>query len=189
MEFREVIESRHAVRHFRDDPVPRESLGRVVSAARVAPSAYNEQPWRLFVLRGEGRRRLGGLIAQATIHLEEMIDTLGQDGVDEAAHWYASLGDAPVLVAIASPCSADGLVRLNRHLSVGAVLENLLLAAVDEGLSACPITYSHWVEGEIAELLELPKDWDVLTVVAIGLPTDRKTGSPRRREDDTVWLD
>ena len=65
----------------------------------------------------------------------------------------------------------------------------MLLAAVDEGLGACNITFSHWVEDEIAELLGLPDDWDVLTVVAIGWPGEVPPAAPPRRSDDAVWLD
>lgn len=189
MEFSDVIASRHSVRHFEPTPVPREQLERIIGSARRAPSSLNEQPWKFFVLTEEPRRQLGEHIAQTTIHLSEYMDVLGPDGLEDAAQWYSSLGDAPVLIAIASPVSEDSLGKLNRHLSVGAALENLLLATVNEGLSACNITFSHWVEDEIADLLGLPDDWDVLTVVAVGVSSDVPPVSPARRTDDTVWLD
>ena len=188
MEFRDVIGKRHSVREFLPDPVDREQLRRVIQSAERAPSAQNEQPWRFFVTSGETRHRLGKIIAQTTIHLSEYVE-LGADGHEEAAHWYSELGKAPVLIAVASPFTDDTLVKLNRHLSVGAALENLLLAAVDEGLAACNITYSHWVEDEIAELLGLPDDWDVLTVVAVGKPAAHESAAPARHADDSVWLD
>jgi nitroreductase len=93
------------------------------------------------------------------------------------------------MVAVTSPSSDDALAKLNRHLSVGAAIENVLLAVVDEGLAACNITFSHWVEDEIAELIGLPEDWDVLTVIAIGKPGEVPAKAPARRTDDAVWLD
>jgi len=189
MEFKELVKKRHSVREFLPDPVDREQLQRVVQAAESAPSSHNEQPWRFFVASGETRGRLGKIIAQTTIHLSEYMDVLGPAGYEDAAHWYSELGKAPVLIAVASPFAEDKPTKVNWHLSVGAAVENLLLAAVDEGLAACSITYSHWVEDEIADLLGVPEDWDVLTVVAVGHPADVPPAAPDRRPDDTVWLD
>jgi nitroreductase len=189
MELRDAIAGRHSMRDFRPDAVPRDVLERLISAAALAPSSMNEQPWRFFVATGESRRALGKLIAQATIHLSEYMDVLGPKRYEDAMHWYSSLGEAPALIAIASPLTEDALAKLNRHLSVGAAVENLLLAAVDEGLGACNITFSHWVEDEIAELLELPDDWDVLTIVAVGWPGDAPPVAPEHRSSDAVWLD
>ena len=189
MEFKELVKKRHSVREFLPDPIDREQLRRVVQAAESAPSSLNEQPWRFFVTSGETRGRLGKIIAQTTIHLSEYMDVLGPAGYEDAAHWYSELGKAPVLIAVASPFAEDELGKLNRHLSVGAAIENLLLATVNERLAACSITYSHWVEHEIADLLGVPKDWEVLSVIAVGHPADVPPAAPARRPDDTVWLD
>ena len=189
MEFRELIQKRHSVREFLPDPVDHEQLERVIRVAESAPSSQNAQPWRFFVTTGEMRLRLGRVIAQTTIHLSEYMDVLGPSGYEDAARWYSELGKAPVLIAVASPFAEDKLAKLNRHLSVGAAIENLLLAAVDEGLAACNITYSHWVEDEIADLLGVPEEWEVLSVVAIGHPADVPPAAPARRPDDTVWFD
>lgn len=189
MEFQELVRARHSVRDFSPEPVDRERLERIIAAGELAPSSANEQPWRFYVITGESRSRLGKLIAHTTIHLSEFMDVLGPKGYEEVAHWYSDLGRAPVLVAVTSPSSQDALAKLNRHLGVGAAIENVLLAAVDEGLAACNITFSHWVEDEIAELIDLPKDWDVLTVIALGKPGDVPPKAPPRRTDDAVWLD
>lgn len=189
MQFQELIRARHSVRDFRPEPVDRAVIERIISAAQLAPSSANEQPWRFFVTTGESRAALGRVIAHTTIHLAEYIDSLTPEAYDQAAAWYSDLGGAPVLVAVTSPCTDDALAKLNRHLAVGAAVENILLAAVDEGLAACNITYSHWVEDEIADLLQLPDNWDVLTIIALGHPGTLPPRAPARRADDTVWLD
>jgi nitroreductase len=189
MEFREVIRTRRSVRHFRPDPVSDEALRRVVDAARLAPSAQNKQPWRFYVATGQSRLTLGKLLAQATIHLTEYVDILGPKEHEKAVEWYTSLGEAPVIVVVTSPPNDDPFGLLTRNLSVGAALENLLLAAVDEGLAACNITYSHWVADDLSAELDLPHGWEILSVVALGHPDDTDLLSQTRRPDDTVWLD
>ena len=41
----------------------------------------------------------------------------------------------------------------------------------------------------IADLLGVPEEWEVLSVIAVGHPTDVLPAAPARRPDDTVWLD
>ena len=184
-----MVRARRSVRDFRPDPLSREGLSRVIEAARLAPSSSNEQPWRFFVASGEKRRELGRIIAQATIHLSEYMEVLGPRGYEAAARWYSSLGGAPTLILVSAPTSDDDLIARNRHISVGTAIENLLLAVVDEGWAGCNITYSHWVEDELATALGLPDGREILTVVAVGLAGDGKPKAQERRPDDTVWFE
>jgi nitroreductase len=48
----DAVTSRRAVRGFTDEPVPREVLERVLSAASWAPSGSNLQPWHIYVVTG-----------------------------------------------------------------------------------------------------------------------------------------
>jgi nitroreductase len=189
MELWHALRSRHSVRDFTDEPVSREALERVVAAASLAPSSRNEQPWKFYVITGETRKEVGTIIAQTTIHLSDYMEVLGQAGYEDAVTWYSSLGDAPALIAVASPASDEALLRLNRHLSVGAAVENMLLACVGEGLAACNITFSHWVEDELADKLGLPEDWEILTVIAVGFPGSNPPLAPAHSADVAVWLD
>jgi nitroreductase len=49
--FLEVIRNRRSVRQFKPDPVPEEHLLKIVDAARMAPCAGNEQPWKFLVVQ------------------------------------------------------------------------------------------------------------------------------------------
>src|SRR4029077_14310592 len=52
MDVYEAVTSRRAVRGFKNQPVPREVLERVLSAAAWSPSGSNIQPWNIYVLTG-----------------------------------------------------------------------------------------------------------------------------------------
>jgi nitroreductase len=52
MDVYEAVTSRRAVRGFTDEPVSREVLERVLSAASWSPSGSNIQPWNSYVLTG-----------------------------------------------------------------------------------------------------------------------------------------
>jgi nitroreductase len=44
LEFKDVINSRRSIRKYKGTPVPRESVLKVLEAARLAPSAMHRQP-------------------------------------------------------------------------------------------------------------------------------------------------
>ncbi|MDH6231740.1 nitroreductase [Mesorhizobium soli] len=52
MDVYEAVTSRRSVRGFKDEPVSREVLERVLSAAAWSPSGSNIQPWNTYVLTG-----------------------------------------------------------------------------------------------------------------------------------------
>jgi len=189
MEFWETVTSRHSIRDFDGQGAERSAIERVIAAARQAPSAANEQPWRFLVVQGEARAELGGIIAQSTVHLSEYMDVLGPERYEAAVTWYSSLGNAPVLVVVAAPRSKVEFEAMNRHLSVGAAIENLLLAATNEGLGACNVTFSHWVKSDLSAALGLSDAEEVVSIVALGHPSDIPPACPPVKPDDTVWLD
>jgi len=94
-----------------------------------------------------------------------------------------------VLIAIAIPDSEDEFKRMNRLISVGTALENLLLAAQIEGLGACPLTFSYWVKDEVSEVLEVPLGMSVVSIIALGWPAEVLQPAPEKRTDFAVWRD
>jgi len=57
METMDVIASRRNIRRFRDAPVQREPVEKVLAASVLAPSAKNRRPWRFVVLQGTAREK------------------------------------------------------------------------------------------------------------------------------------
>ena len=49
---------RRSTRAFRPDPVPRETVERILALAARAPSGSNIQPWKVHVLAGATRARV-----------------------------------------------------------------------------------------------------------------------------------
>ena len=52
MDVYEAVASRRSVRGFTDQPVSREVIERVLSAAAWAPSGSDLQPWHTYVVTG-----------------------------------------------------------------------------------------------------------------------------------------
>src|SRR3954467_7506645 len=61
---RAPVTTRRAVRGFTDEPVSKEVLQRVLSAAAWAPSGSNLQPWHIYVMTGAPLARLKKLAVE-----------------------------------------------------------------------------------------------------------------------------
>ena len=182
MDFDRVLRERHSVRAYSPRDVPHDVLERVLDAASFAPSALNEQPWRFFVATGEARAKVGEIMAQSTVYLEDYMELLGPEGYERASEWYTDLGGCPAVVAVAMPVSDDELTHLNRTLSVGAGIENVLLAVTNEGLGACSITFSFWLRDELARALEVPEDREIVALIAMGYPAEEPVAPPHSHD-------
>ena len=53
MDFLTLAKERYSVRSFRPDPVPDEIVDKILEAGLVAPTACNNQPEKILVIRGE----------------------------------------------------------------------------------------------------------------------------------------
>ncbi len=148
METMNVILGRRSIRRFRPERPSLDALREIVRAATYAASAGNGQPWRFIIVREPGR-------------VDGTTDTLGWlaggPGADErpTAHVVALVPEDPGWAVQADAAAA---------------CQNMLLAATDAGLGTC---WCGSVEREtLAELLAVPEEWHIYSVVALGYPAE-----------------
>ena len=188
MELTEALRSRRSIRVFDGDPVDRAVLEDLIAAAALAPSRMNRQPWYFHVATGDARRRVAEVMAMTTTYLDEYMDVLGPEGVERAARFYAELGHAPVIIGIASPRSGDRFEARDFAISVGAAIENLLLAASDAGLGACVLSVPHWVADQLTSVFEIDPDWEIISLVVLG-HADEMPKPQEREAEVAVFLE
>lgn len=189
MDVMEAMRQRHSYRAFTDEAVDHVLLGRVLDAARLAPSAMNSQPWRFHVATGQTRATIDEIMAHTTVYLDDYLASMGEGAHLEAATGFASnLGNAPVVVAVSVPDPADEMAEVNALISTGAAIENLLLAATAYGLATCNVTFSFWVRDELARALSIPEDHVIVSLIAVGHPSGRPEAPPHEA-DVVVWHD
>ena len=56
MQIHEAIKNRRSVRAYKSDPIPEQSLRKVLEAARLAPSAHNDQDWKFIIIKDIKKR-------------------------------------------------------------------------------------------------------------------------------------
>lgn len=184
MELMDAIRTRRSVRVFDGRPVEREVIDILLDAATYAPSRMNSQPWRFYVATGDARKAVGEAMAMTTAHLEEYIGAFGPEVVENASRLYADLGSAPVAIGVSSPSVSDAEVARDNAISVGAAIQNILLAAHDRGLGACNISAPHWVRDRLAEVFGVPDGWQLMSIILLGHPAEKP--HERQRETNVV---
>jgi nitroreductase len=86
----EALLTRRSLRAFKPDPVPRETVERILALASRAPSGTNIQPWNVYVVAGAARNRL----------VKAMHDTFmqhGEEGFKREFDYYPSKWRDPYL--------------------------------------------------------------------------------------------
>jgi nitroreductase len=168
-----VIQQRCSVRSFKDTPVDREIIRSITEAARRAPSACNAQPWRFVavtdppLLKHIVDRGLGGVVPN---------------------RWAAS---APVIMVGCAVLNllthrlGEAVKGIQYHqIDLGIALEHMVLRATEMGLGTCWIGWFN--EKNIKKILQLPRGWKILSLLALGYPHDEKPAHSARLALDEI---
>jgi len=169
MDVMEAIRTRRSIRKYLPDPVPDEALATVLEAARLAPTACNNQAIRIVVVKDATQR-------------EQLI---------EACKGQKFVGQAPV-VLVGCALEADSYPKQAGWLNTFAidttiVFDHVTLAATSLGLGTC------WVgafeEGAVQKVLGIPANWRVVCLMPLGTPAEQPDARPRKTLEELVSED
>ncbi len=185
MDIMEAIHSRMSVSKMRPDPVPQELIKKLLDAAVQAPNHYKVGPWRFVVLIGDGRNRLGNLMADI---LRQKFPDMKAEGLDKER---AKPLRSPVLIAVGVDKPTEPKVlEIENICAAAAACQNILLAAQALGLGA------HWRTGDAArdprvkKFLGFSEDQYLIAFLYIGYPEVKMEPHPRIGfEDRTTWME
>jgi nitroreductase len=185
MDFADILRRRKAVRSYRPDPIPRETLERIVARGRKIPSAGHSQGLRLVVVTDVTTRRAMAELA----HELEYVAEGYEPWISRApAHVVVCFREEDYRARYREPDKLHGEAEEEFAWPVpywwvdaGAALMLLMLAAINEGY-ACGV---YGMPGEgwegLRELLGIPADVQPVAVVTIGKPAPETVqGSAKR---------
>jgi nitroreductase len=218
MELSEALRTTGSVREFTARPVDDALLFEILDEARFAPSGGNRQAWRVLVIKDAAQRRaigalyleawhdyvahlLAGVVPFSPLASEE--DRAAAQGQRAAAlarsrpdGFAETLGEVPVMLVV---CVDLGVLAatdrdLDRyHFAGGASIYpfvwNILLAARSRGLGGVMTTMATRNEPRLAELLDLPTNYAVASVVALGYAQRRHTKLTRKTVGEFTTVD
>ena len=193
MDLFKAMRDRRSKRAFKNDPVPREIIERILKLTINAPSGNNLQPWEFTVVADEEKDRLSRTLRKAyqerqvscgsgavkplpeiirrrgEVTLEEMKPYIERTGVsvdDYINEGSCEFYGAPVAIII----SLDDCFSERQLVDVGTAVSYLVLAAHASGLATCPISLIAAYGDEIKDLLNIPQNKRVVMGIALGYP-------------------
>jgi nitroreductase len=180
-----AIFSRRSESKLKPDAVPRDIIERLLEAAVQAPNHHRVRPWRFFIIQGDARQRLGGVMAASLLRRKPDVDPaiLDNERVKPLR--------APLIIAVAVDRPVEPKVReIENIAAVSAAIQNLLLAAHHLGLAGIWRTGDAAYDPGVKAFFGLEADQTLLAFVYLGyLLVERKTEERLSYQDRTTWME
>jgi coenzyme F420-0:L-glutamate ligase/coenzyme F420-1:gamma-L-glutamate ligase len=183
-----VLAGRRSIRTYAETPIPEDVLERVLAAAAQAPSPHHSFPWRLAVLTGPAAKTALAEAMGAKWRADLLGDGLGEAEVElELEKSRRRLTVSPVVLVGAvypepldeypDPVRQQAETLMAAH-SLGAALQNVMLAAHANGLASCWMCAPVFCSEVVRDALGLDAGLVPHAIVTIGYPAR----PPRPRE-------
>jgi nitroreductase len=165
MDIQDVIKNRYSVRCYKPDPVEDEKLEQILEAARLAPTAHNNQPFQVIVIHTSGRK-------------DELKEIYGRSFFTEP----------PLILCVCVVHSQSWTRGIDRRgfydVDVAIVMDHMILTATALGLGTCWI--GAFNPGPARELLQLPEDVEPLLFTPLGYAADLPKPKERKPLSELV---
>lgn len=152
MDVFQAVRTRRSIRRYKDKPVEKEKLSKVLEAARLSPSANNNQPWNFIVVTDKIKRK-------------KLFPAYSSD-------WFIK---APVIIVACSfPQEAWSRQDGEEYwkVDIAIAMQSMVLVAHELGLGTC------WVgafnEAKVKEALGIPKEVRLIAMTPLGYPAEKK---------------
>lgn len=200
MDIVEAIRKRKSIRAFKTDSVPKETIRAILEIACKAPSAMNTQPWEFTVVTGKALRELARSSADKlnagempnpdhhvvgwtndSIYRERQVDLAKQifqimdiprEDKTKRAKWMERgfrYFDAPAAIIIHVDRS---LTETGPVMDVGAVMQNICLAALHFGLGTCIHDQGVMYPEMVRKYANIPESKRLMIAISLGYPAE-----------------
>jgi len=190
-----LITDRRSVRRFDSRPVDRADIGRLVEAARWAPSNHNRQGWKFVVFSdADELARLACKVRESVGRLLDGYSEIPQARREELIAHATGFALAPcvILVMHKPPLLAAGkLLEVNplasgEALSAAMATQNMLLAACAMGLATCVFTGPLLAPDVWEQLDGLPMGFVPTCLIAVGYHDAPLPEAPRKKRLEQI---
>jgi Nitroreductase len=156
MELQKVMEERYSVRAFSSRMIEEEKLNRILEAGRIAPTAKNNQPQHIYVLKSEEAIQRVRALTRCAYNAPVVLLI----AVDKGQEWNNPL--------------EDGITSGQQDAAI--VATHMMLSAWDQGIGSCWVCYM--APSEIHDAFGLPESEQVALLMPIGYPAEEAKPSP-----------
>jgi nitroreductase len=193
----EAIAKRRSIRKFLDREIERDTLEKILKAGIMAPSAKNSQPWKFVVVDHNKKPEMIKTIKtgfeneKAGKGFLKDNDAIGFF-IPSAEHTLKIMEEAPVTIFIINtndvfennPSIDKKFGEMANVQSIGAAIENMILAALDYGIGSLWICDIFFAYRELSEWLHT--DNEIIAALSLGYPNEDPPPRPRKEMSAVV---
>lgn len=150
MTFLELAKARYSVRSYKNTPIEEAKLDAILTAGKLAPTAANSQPQRIYVIRSAEAKEKLAAVCRFTYAAPILLLVC----YDESRDWKNSL----------MPGYQSG------ETDAAIVCTHMMLEAWEQGIGSCWVGYFN--ADEVAKALGLPQGVRPSALLPIGYPAD-----------------
>ncbi|MDR2955938.1 MAG: nitroreductase family protein [Prevotella sp.] len=174
-EFYDLVQKRQSTRAFDTSRlVDRETISRILDAARLSPSACNAQPWHFIVVDEPELKNKVADAASARL--------LGMNHFTKQAPVHIIVVEEKVNIS-----SGIGGIVKDKHfafLDIGIATAHICLAAEAEGLGSCILGW--FAESKMKKFLNIPENRRVVLDIIIGYPAQPLREKKRKSAEEII---
>lgn len=153
----DLIKSRRNIKKFKPDAVDPNLIQQWLEIAAMAPNHRMTEPWEIYVIGPETRKKI---------------------------NHKTNFGNAPVIMAVLSRHGATNVETDENAAATACFIQNFNLAAWSEGVGT--FWSSIGISGNNRELLQVPENYDLLGVIAVGYPEEVPEAKPRTPMEEKI---
>ncbi len=154
MQIYDAINKRRTIRKFKQTRIDRGILIKFVEAARLAPSAANIQPLKYLIVDED---KCVGKVFETVKWAGYIVPEGNPKKGEEPTAYIVILADTEIK-------------KSNYQHDAGAAAQNIMLAAIEEGIGSC------WIGSinreALREILNIPESLEINTIIALGYPAE-----------------
>lgn len=179
MQVEEAIKIRRSIRKYQAKAVPDNLIKELIEAARLAPSAYNAQPSRFFIIKDDtAKQKLkdNNIFKQPFIYNSPLIIICCAD-----PDVYPKERFEPTYSKASEIGEKIGAVR-----DISFASQNLVLRATELGLGTCYIGLFNRDKIKAKEVLNIPARYVLPFAILVGYPAEEPKPTPRKKIEEII---
>jgi nitroreductase len=184
----DAIKTRRTIPLVSNQAVPTELIEKIIEAGTYAPNHHRTEPWRFFVLRGDGRTKLGKVLREITSSQQE--DPLSESSIAKIERSERNPLRAPVIIAVGvDPSERDNIILKEEYATVSSSVQNMLLTAHALGLGAIWRTGAICYHPKVRDFFGLSEKGEIVAFIYLGYPEiEPKPFKKTDFKEFTTWI-
>lgn len=180
MNFIDLAKKRRSVRSYLSEQVKKEDIEKIIQAGTWAPSAFNQQVLKYFILQDKEKIKLASeAIMEEKLKNKNIKSKIRP--VNDPVYY-----EAPTVIFVCTKKPLKDYAEIDTFF----FSQNCFLQAEELGLGTCAIGATKLLENNsiIKKQLGMSEDWQILFSFCLGYPA-QKTPAPERKEPEIIYED